>query len=160
AHVEAHGQHPFGRDHDVVTTAEGRFEIGALEKNEYRLVATSGGMGYAHDMGEEMHRKSVDLGEGEHKTGVDFVLARTDHSISGTAVGPDQKRVASATITAFPENESGFISDMNRRRTTYSGNDGRFLIDHLAKGWFRLQASHPGLAQTELGHVAADASVR
>ncbi|MGH9336655.1 MAG: carboxypeptidase regulatory-like domain-containing protein, partial [Vicinamibacteria bacterium] len=119
------------------TVGDGSFELRGLEEGSYRLNA--GAVGYTREP------LAVEAGT------TDVVLAlRRAGAIAGTVVGENGEPVIGYHVTA----ERGDRSSGERRRTSTSASDGRFLVEGLAAGEFAITVSAEGLKPGKLSRLS------
>jgi RNA polymerase sigma factor (sigma-70 family) len=157
ASVAVTGQGPGLFYGSASTGPDGRFLIGALLPGRYTVWARP--RGGPHNLSTSAERpdlKIVQLREGEART-VELTAPSGDRRIAGTVRLPDGKPAAGATVVANPEaGERSWKPDgIMATDSAIAGPDGRFSIEGLGGGVYRLWASRPGYPDAVVEEVAA-----
>lgn len=144
------------------TDARGQYRLGSLVPGPFFVTATREPGPFVARDPEGRQREWITLANAEQKTGVNLVLLRGGHHISGQVVGPDGAPVSDAMVRADAEDESGESLASGDPRIAFkkavSVADGSFRIDDLTASSFTLTASHAGFPDAVVRHLAADAS--
>jgi protocatechuate 3,4-dioxygenase beta subunit len=155
ARVEAMAMGGGGRWNDV-TGADGAYKLTGVSAGKITVVAAPGARGVTWSSQDRPDQKTVALGEGQHQTGVDLVVAGS-RSISGVVLGPDGKPVSGAEVSAGLERQGrAFRGGMNGR--AFSGPDGAFTLERLGAGPHTVWAVQAGFADAEARQVEGGAT--
>lgn len=129
----------FGRiRRSVETDARGQFDLGRLEAGELELLLAPPGTGLREGAADEVQ---VSLAPGERKwLELSLATASLAGRVTSAATG---EPLAGARVQAVAEGEGG---GWGRRAATLSGEDGRFEIDTVATGSYRLNVRADGYA--------------
>lgn len=159
--VTVRAQSSSGDSISIHTDAAGRYLLSPLAAGIHFVIATrEPGAFVPRDPGGRQSA-AVTLSSDDHKTGVDLVLMRGGHKISGHVLGPDGATVADAMVRADAE-EDGTSQASGDPRITFkkatSSADGSFTIDDLTAGHFTVTGSHTGFPNASVAHVGADSN--
>jgi len=104
--------------------------------------------------------KFITLGPNERKSGVDLMVLRGGHKITGVVLAPDGKPVEGAGVSATREIEGQAyrmrVMGMGADTKVYSQSDGTFTVDDLAIGSYTVTASKSGYPDAQAQHIPAD----
>ena len=160
--VTVRAQSSSGDPVSTQTGAGGRYRLAPLATGIHFVIATREAGAFAPRDPGGRQSAAVTLAGEDHKTGVDLMLLRGGHKISGHVLGPDGTPVADAMVRADAEDEAGTSQASGDPRITFkratSAADGSFTIDDLTAGTFTLTASHTGFPNASVAHVGADSA--
>ena len=162
AGVTVRAQSSSGDPVSAQTGSSGAYRLSPLAAGIHFIVATREAAGFVPRDPGGRQSAAVTLAAEDRKTGVDLVLMRAGHKISGHVLGPDGAPVADAMVRADAEDEAGTSMAsgdprMSFKKTT-SNADGSFTVDDLTSGNFVVTASHAGFPNASVAHIAADSS--
>lgn len=132
-------------DDRAVTDGLGRFRIGGLAADTYRVTAVS-----RHHIWEATATLQLPAAA---EVRCELELA-TGEAITGVVVGPAGEAVAGATIETsipLPPGKSGFLGTA----TSETDVDGRFLLVGLPKGIYALEVMARGYASSSVAQIDA-----
>lgn len=134
-----------GRMHSAKVQADGSFRIVGLDDGKVTLTA-SWGWGDRFVYRDKDAPPPIELAKGEHKTGVKLTVPARDGVIRGQVLDADRKPAGDAWVTAHRESPtakdtppSEWAADEGNGPVLTDAS-GRFTIDHLKKGTYRLVA--------------------
>ncbi|MGE3547145.1 MAG: carboxypeptidase regulatory-like domain-containing protein, partial [Kofleriaceae bacterium] len=137
-----------GLNNEVTTRADGSFKIVGLEPGTYAVHARDP-KDYSHVTAEARDKPvEVELAEAQARTGVTLTVEARDGVIRGVVIGADRKPAADAWVTARLENpdsdpeETSFL-ELASSEPVLTAADGRFAIERLRKGTYRLVVEGP-----------------
>jgi protocatechuate 3,4-dioxygenase beta subunit len=140
-----------------VTAADGSYRLTGLPAGSITASARRGAP-VSLGMNDEPYQKTVALGEGEDKGGVDLVIGPAGLVIRGTTQSPDGKPVSGAIVTAALERSGRAFRGQGRDLKAYSNLDGQWTLEDLNPGTYTIWASHPEHPEAELKAVTAGPS--
>ena len=111
-----------------VTAADGSYRFTGLPAGSITASARRG-IPVSLGTNDEPHQKTVVLGEGEDKGGVDLVIGPAGLVIRGTTQSPDGKPVSGAIVTAAPERSGRAFRGQGRDLKAYSNLDGQWTLE-------------------------------
>jgi hypothetical protein len=116
----------------------------------FRLVGLRPGTSvlFARANGQRSSLYDVELLRGEKSPAIELVLDDAGHFIEGVVLGPDEKPVSGATVTATLYGHES--------RTARSGADGRFFLEGISVGEWTVEATRTGLNPGSEPAVVAD----
>jgi hypothetical protein len=130
----------------TTTGPDGSYQLGPFDPGALLMVSTQSRTATAVDPASG--RRTVRIEGSRDVTAVDFVLARSEGTISGLVLGPDRQPLAGALVDAGGGNR--LVTDP----------DGRFLIDGLGPGEHTIWAEYPGLIPEKAAVPAGQREVR
>jgi protocatechuate 3,4-dioxygenase beta subunit len=136
---------------------DGRYRLFALPPGRIAVVADRGGpRSFASQ--DLPHQRTVPLGEGEAKSGVDLVVDPAGLELRGVALSPEGQPVAGALVTVTPERAGPALRSSTRATSGVSDRDGHFLLENLGRGSHTLRAVHPEHPDAVLARVSPAAA--
>lgn len=139
-----------GRWSDV-TAADGSYKLTGVSSGSVIVVGTLG-RGMSWGGRDRPDQKTVKVAEGEHKTGVDLIVAG-GKVVSGVVRGPDGKPVSGAEVSASPDRDGRSSRVGGSGARAFSGPDGTFTLEQLGAGQYTVWAVQAGFADAEALHV-------
>ncbi|HEY6179717.1 MAG TPA: carboxypeptidase regulatory-like domain-containing protein, partial [Kofleriaceae bacterium] len=130
----------------VVTGSDGSFKIVGLDAGKLEMTVRDDHGKLAPARGDKL--ADVELARGQELTGVVLTVESRDGKITGRVIGSDGKPAADAWVTATYQASSDAIEV--RLARILGGNppaltsaDGRFALDHLRHGRYKLVVDGP-----------------
>lgn len=153
---EARGPFDFTPVHRVESDAEGYFSLEGPPAGLFHLAVRA--PYYA-----PLDREDLALPEGAGSVDLGELVLQDAIVLEGIVVGPDGRPVPEATLYRLEASSAALIRDDQGVEVGTTGLDGRFHIDELAAGPFRIRVHHPlhpslihtGIAEAP-GEVQAD----
>ncbi len=137
---------------DATVAADGTFKIVGLEPGKYRIGASWGWgdrMMMYSDKDKDKKKDpppTVELAKAEQKTGVKLTVEARDGVIRGNVVGADGHAAPDAWVSVrldrgkdMPE----FEFDTEDSKPVLTGADGKFVVDHLKRGTYKVVVDGP-----------------
>src|SRR3569623_1952928 len=126
--------------------ADGSFKIVGLEPGKYRIAASWGWgdrmMMYADkDKDKKKTPDTIELAKAEQKTGVKLTIDARDGVIRGNVVGSDGHPAPDAWVSVHPDRGKDMPFDdwdPEDAAPVLTNADGKFVVDHLRKGTYKL----------------------
>ena len=143
----------------ATTTADGAFELLGLEAGTYTLRASD------HQGPMNHPEVALALAKGAARTGVAITVEVSDGVIRGTVLGPDGKPAPDAWITAELTQEKAGDEVLRfmragERPPVLTNADGRFVVDKLREGTYRVVAEGArGASRVEKTDVATGSTI-
>jgi protocatechuate 3,4-dioxygenase beta subunit len=144
---------------------DGSYRLGPLPAGQVMIVA-SRKEGYGGLLQMDMSRaarasQQVELAANERRRGVNLVVEKGGHKVTGQVLGTDGKPLAGASVRA-ERNEAmaglrSAMAAMLGDDKVVSDQDGRFTIDDLSAGPYLLVARSAGLPDARVPRVPTDA---
>ena len=139
--------------------ADGTYTLSPLGKGTVIVSASRKDGGFMMGMGGG-DPKFIQLQANERKTGVDLMLFRGGHKITGVVLGPDGNPVEGAGVAATKEIEGQAfrmrMMGMGGDSSVYTQSDGTFTVDDLAVGSYTVHVNKTGFPEAQVAHIPAD----
>jgi len=142
-----------GLEAENASGPDGRYRLSSLPPGRIAVVADRAEP-RSFTSQDQPNQKTVALGEGETKAGVDLVVGPAGLEIRGVTLSPDGQPVAGALVTAALEHAGHASRSPTRAPSGVSDHDGRFLVESLGRGPYTLRAVHPEHPDATLAGVS------
>ncbi len=129
---------------------DGRYRVGPLAAGPFTISVDRPGQAYVAGAEPPADQKTLTLAEGADGEGVDLVVAGRGQVISGVVLDPEGRPLELATVLAGVEaaGESG-----NADFQSLTDQEGRFSLEDLPAGTYRLRTSHPSYPDAQRAGV-------
>jgi protocatechuate 3,4-dioxygenase beta subunit len=142
------------------STDDGSFRIAGVEAGTYHLMSEGEQLAQMLGGSDVKPLPEVVIAAGEAKTGVTVTVPAKDGVIRGSVVDADGNPVADAWVTGaiMPASDAAArmasAMELSDLMPQLSGSDGRFVLDHLRDGAYKLVAEGPrGASRAEQDNV-------
>jgi protocatechuate 3,4-dioxygenase beta subunit len=144
---------------EVLSAADGSFTLGPFSAGQIAVVVMPPGERTGWSSMARPEQADLELGGGEHRTGVKLVASKRSGLISGSLIGPSGQPIAGASVVASMEREGRAYKRGPDGARTVTGPDGAFTLEALKNGTYTLwaiSAEHPEIERSGIAAGTRD----